>query len=173
MTDTGLIMDIFLQPGDFYFGDSETRIRTLLGSCVAITLWHPSRHIGGMTHCLLPGTGRVVSADGYDGRYVDEALPWLLREAVRNGTRPAEYQFKLFGGGDMFAKSGTSNDMGIGRKNALRAIDLLSGMGLSVLTHDIGGTTSRSLIFDVSTGDVWVRRGLSEDTPVQPMALSA
>ena len=46
--------EIFLQPGEFYFGDAATRIRTLLGSCVAITLWHPARMIGGMCHYMLP-----------------------------------------------------------------------------------------------------------------------
>ena len=29
------VIDVFLGPGDFYFGDEQTRIRTLLGSCVA------------------------------------------------------------------------------------------------------------------------------------------
>ena len=34
--------EVYLPPGGFHFGDEDTRIRTLLGSCVAmITLWHP------------------------------------------------------------------------------------------------------------------------------------
>ena len=51
------VIEIFLQPGDFYFGDKDTRIRTILGSCVSITLWHPTRLIGGMCHFLLPFRG--------------------------------------------------------------------------------------------------------------------
>src|SRR5439155_18563598 len=43
-------LEIFLQPGEWYFGDADTRIRTLLGSCVAITMWHPRRCLGGMCH---------------------------------------------------------------------------------------------------------------------------
>lgn len=45
---------VTLQPGEFHFGGANTRIQTLLGSCVAITLWHPIRRIGGMCHYMLP-----------------------------------------------------------------------------------------------------------------------
>src|SRR5262245_20243998 len=48
------VLEIFLQAGEFYFGGEKTRIRTLLGSCVAITVWHPKLRIGGMSHYMLP-----------------------------------------------------------------------------------------------------------------------
>lgn len=51
-------LDIFLQPGEWYFGEGNTRVRTTLGSCVAIVLWHPVRRIGGMCHYMLPSRGR-------------------------------------------------------------------------------------------------------------------
>jgi chemotaxis protein CheD len=173
VTDDRPVMDVFLQPGDMYFGDSETRIRTLLGSCVAMTLWHPLRRIGGMSHCLLPGTGRNVPAGQLDGRYVDEAIAWLMREAIRQGTRPTEYQIKLFGGGDMFASSAALSHSSIGQKNAIQALSVLGKLGLSVLTQDLGGSVSRSLIFDVASGDVWVRRGLVDEPATPVMAFSS
>ena len=160
MTTGDDIMDVFLHPGDLYFGDAETRMRTILGSCITITMWHPQRRIGGMSHCLLPGSGRRASATDLDGKYVDEALDWLLHEARRNKTRPQEYQFKLFGGSDMFAKASNSQAETIGRQNAIRAISILEKLKLNILTHDIGGTVSRSLIFEVGTGDVWIRHGV-------------
>ena len=173
MKDPAMVMDVFLQPGDLYFGDSDTRIRTILGSCVAITMWHPVRHIGGMSHCLLPGPGRESTAGTVDGRYVDEAIAWLMREAVSHGTRPSEYQIKLFGGGDMFASSGALKQSSIGQKNTIQALYILSKLGLTVLTHDLGGSVSRSIIFDVDTGDVWVRRGLADDSIPVAMAVAA
>ena len=30
------VVDIFLRPGDYFWGDARSRIRTILGSCVAI-----------------------------------------------------------------------------------------------------------------------------------------
>ena len=67
------ILDVFLQPGDFHFGAGRTRISTLLGSCISITLWHPARLIGGMCHFMLPTRG-LPGGVPLDGRYADEAL---------------------------------------------------------------------------------------------------
>ena len=101
------IIEIFLQPGDYYFGDRNTRIRTLLGSCVSITMWHPQRLIGGMCHFMLP-TRDSGKKDTLDGRYADEAMEMFLRDIAAAGTRPAEYEVKLFGGGNMFPNTNKS-----------------------------------------------------------------
>ncbi|MDO8775427.1 MAG: chemotaxis protein CheD, partial [Burkholderiaceae bacterium] len=80
-------VDIFLQPGEVYFGGRDTRIRTLLGSCVAITMWHPGMLAGGMCHYMLPGapTGR---RGALDGRYADEAMELMLCEICNAYTSP-------------------------------------------------------------------------------------
>ena len=171
MSGAGANVDVFLQPGDLYFGDADTRIRTILGSCVAITMWHPQRRIGGMSHCLLPGGGRNAGPGEWDGRYVDEAIAWLFHEAQARGTRPSEYQVKIFGGGDMFATSSAPGQSSIGQKNTIQALYVLGKAGLTVLTRDLGGSVSRSLIFEIASGDVWVRRGLADDS--QPLLLGA
>lgn len=95
------VLDIFLQPGEFYFGDRDTRIRTLLGSCVSITMWHPVRLIGGMCHYLLPSRPGIVDST-LDGRYAEEAMLMFLQETARHNTNPSEYVVKIFGGGNMF-----------------------------------------------------------------------
>jgi len=51
--------DKFLQPGEVGVGDSACRFRTLLGSCVSITLWHPQRRFGAMSHFLLECEGKI------------------------------------------------------------------------------------------------------------------
>lgn len=48
------LIDIFLQPGEYFVADAGYQIRTMLGSCVSITLWHPKARIGAMSHFLLP-----------------------------------------------------------------------------------------------------------------------
>jgi hypothetical protein len=53
-------------------------LRTLLGSCVAITLWHPTRRIGGMCHFLLPERKRRTN-EPPDGRYGDEAVAEMVK----------------------------------------------------------------------------------------------
>jgi len=153
-------IDIFLQPGEFYFGDSDTRIRTLLGSCVAITLWHTRLRIGGMCHYLLPQRRRTRAPDvseELDGRYADEAVQMFLREIAQHGTRVGEYEAKLFGGGRMFsaARSGRFTDVPNQNMEAGRA--LLAAHGFTVHAEDLGGNGHRQIIFDVASGAVWVR----------------
>ena len=46
--------EIFLNPGEYAFGTELDRIRTILGSCVAVTFWHPGLRLGAMCHYLLP-----------------------------------------------------------------------------------------------------------------------
>ncbi|MGI9213007.1 MAG: chemotaxis protein CheD, partial [Methylococcaceae bacterium] len=62
------IIEIFLQPGEYYFSDRDTRIRTVLGSCVAITFWHPGILVGGMCHFMLPTRMRNRESTELDGR---------------------------------------------------------------------------------------------------------
>lgn len=152
--------DRFLQPGEYCFGGPGGHVRTLLGSCVAITMWHPVRRLGGMTHSLLPDRPGHEGGGYLDGKYVDEALSWLLRESDRARTRPDEYEFKVFGGGEMLLLDGGGPER-VGPMNTAAALRLLRDCGLPVVAHDVGGAQARTLVFDLGTGDVWVRYGSS------------
>lgn len=155
------MLDVFLQPGEFYFGDRETCIRTLLGSCVAITMWHPRLRLGGMCHFMLPKrTG--TRSETPDGRYADEALQLFQREIRTAGTRVADYQVKLFGGGDMFQHSASCTGRGdcrsVACKNVAAARALLRQTGFNEISAEhVGRHGHRNVIFEVWSGDIWVR----------------
>ena len=68
----------------------DTSLRTLLGSCIAITIWHPGRRIGGMCHFLLPSRARRPG-DALDGRYGDEAMEAMMDLLKLTQTKPSEY----------------------------------------------------------------------------------
>lgn len=151
------VVEIFLNPGEYYFGDRDTRIRTVLGSCVAISLWHPKRLIGGMCHYVLPGRQRDC-AEPFDGKYADEALHLLIQEITKAGTGLDEYEVKMFGGGNMFPNPERCRNDHIGRKNALAGRRLMNKHGILHKGADLAGTGHRNVIFDMWSGDVWVRR---------------
>lgn len=167
------VIEIFLQPGDFYFGDRDTRIRTILGSCVSITIWHPSLLIGGMCHFMLPTRSKGKS-NTLDGRYADEAMEMFMREIRAAGTRPAEYQVKLFGGGNMFPGARkqhadcpmpcinpiASNCRDISCRNELTAQLLVKKYGFRIQAACLGGSGHRQIFFDIWTGLVWSRQNL-------------
>lgn len=148
-------IDIFLQPGEVFFGDSSVRVRTVLGSCVSITLWHPKHLLGGMCHYMLPERGAAGSS--LDGRYAPEALALLLDQMHQAGTAPREFQAKLFGGGRMFAAEALSPGIDIGARNVEVGRRLLRSHGLHLTCEHLCGQGHRSLIFDIATGDVWVK----------------
>lgn len=150
-------IDIFLQPGEFFVGDADYRIRTLLGSCVSITLWHPARRIGAMSHFLL--ARRPARRDeGADGRYGEEAMWLMLRELKLAGVAPTECQGKIFGGGDMFPGQAHPAGIKVGKKNGETARDLLRSHGIPIVSESLFGVGHRQIIFDVSSGNVWSRQ---------------
>lgn len=151
-------MDVFLQPGEIYFGDADTRIRTVLGSCVAVTLWHPQRRIGGMCHYMLPSRRRRADA-ALNGKYADEALQLLEDELARVDTLPTAYEAKLFGGGNMFSPAaGRRPEMDVAARNVNAGRQLLERRGFRLCAEDLGGPGHRQIIFDIGNGAVWVRR---------------
>jgi len=149
-------VEIFLNQGESHFGEEETRVRTLLGSCVAVTMWHPQRRLGGMCHFLVPQ--RTSScAEILDGRYGNEAILMLVRDAVAAGTDPAEYRFKVFGGGNMFPSLAPPNARDVGNKNVAFALRMLAELGLEIDSCHVGDSGHRNVIFDIWSGDVWLR----------------
>ncbi|MCD1596786.1 hypothetical protein [Rheinheimera aquimaris] len=153
--------EIFLQPGEFYFAEAPLCIRTLLGSCIAITMWHPKRLIGGMCHYMLPG--RKISRNQLNGKYADEAMLLFNEHARLYNTRLQEYQVKLFGGGSMFVKPYQDPALDVAKNNVATAHRLLAHYGLELTAQHIGHQGYRNIIFDLNTGDVWMKhRNLME-----------
>jgi chemotaxis protein CheD len=149
-------IDIFLQPGEVYFGEQDTRIRTLLGSCVAVVMWHPHLLVGGMCHYMLP-KHHGKKRDTLDGRYADEAMELMLREIRNAGTQPREYQVKLFGGGHMFSAHQAMSCDHVGAKNVEVARRLMKQHGFSSCAEQLGGIGHRNIFFEIWSGNVWVR----------------
>jgi chemotaxis protein CheD len=155
MTDRHEQIEVFLQPGDHFVADAHYRIRTLLGSCVSITLWHPATRIGGMSHFLLPTRGTPAAAGEFDGHYGDEALQLMLREFRQAGVPPTQCQAKIFGGGNMFPGWTPAGAMHVGQRNGEAAHALLRAAGIAVVSQSLFGEGHRQIIFDVGSGDVW------------------
>ena len=163
--------EIFLQPGELYFGNSETRIRTLLGSCVSLVIWHPYLRVGGMCHFMLPGRRRSAQT-APDGRYADEAMELLLTDINKAGGKPSEYRLMMFGGGNMFPGIVRADTSQIGCKNVQIARQLIVKHGFSCSTEHVEGYGHRYLIFDVWSGLVSLKHTALNGQP-EPCPLFA
>ena len=148
------INDVFLKPCEFHWGDSSTRIRTLLGSCVAVCIWHPKYRIGGMTHSLLPT--RTEQGEELSARYVDEGVELLFQETQRTMTKSSDYICKVFGGGKMFPWF-SRPDATPGARNLEVLTLALAKAGFTTSANQTGLSGHRSIIFELWSGDVWMR----------------
>lgn len=158
-------IELFLQPGEYFAGDADHRIRTLLGSCVSITLWHHGRRFGAMSHFLLSGRG-PGALPTLDARYGEESLLLMLRELERARVTPTECQAKIFGGGDMFPGQARNHALNVGRANGETARRLLRFHGIRVVSESLFGIGHRQILFDICSGDVWAR----QVKPIEPAA---
>jgi len=146
--------EVFLHPGEFHFTSAPTRIGTLLGSCVAVTVWHPQHHFGGMCHIQLPGRERPPGSLP-DCRYADEAVERFVYELRSRRVAPPCCQVKLLGGGKMFAGSSAGN-MEVGRRNIEATRVALATRGFKVMREHVGGSNRRRLTLDLASGHVWL-----------------
>jgi chemotaxis protein CheD len=160
--------DVFLGPGEYHVASAGVRIRTVLGSCVSITLWSAARRIGAMSHFLL--SERVAGGPAeLDGRYAEEATALMLRDLAREGVTPQQCQAKLFGGGNMFPQHVSPSAGNIGHRNGEAARALMIQHSIPIVSESLFGVGYREVIFDIATGDVWLR----QVRPSDPVASAA
>jgi chemotaxis protein CheD len=92
-----------------------------------------------------------------DGRYAEDAVQLFLREIFKTKTRKNEYQVKIFGGGNMFANVIKGKQENIGERNIRTGRELLKRYGFHICTEHLGGEGYRRLVFDLWSGDVWMK----------------
>ena len=157
-----MVKKVTLYPGDFYFGIEGEQVHTLLGSCISMVLWHSILKIGGMCHFVLPRhPGKDEMDLNYlDGRYADDAMELFRRAVTARGTKLNEYEGKIFGGsnvlGNDLVRTTKEEDL-VGTRNAERALMMLMTEGVNVTVVHVGESGHRRIIFDIATGDVWVK----------------
>ncbi len=150
---------MFLHPGEMALLTRPSRVKTVLGSCVAITMRARDGRLASIVHCLLPHAcapfGSLPWAER--GRYVDSAIARMMDSFARRGVGPGELEVKLFGGaGSMKASERPGFDVGL--RNVEAALQTLAACGLAPVSKGVGGRRGRLIEFDTSTGDVLVKR---------------
>jgi chemotaxis protein CheD len=146
-----------LMPGQMHFGNRAASLRTLLGSCLAVTLWHPTRKLGGMCHFLLP-TRQRKPGEPLDGRYGDEALEAMVTLLRTAGTEPSEYHAHLYGGADTMPE-GSALKFNVGERNIEQGFSLVDRYGFEIQGVDVGEDVPRNVTLTLQSGEVEMRRG--------------
>jgi chemotaxis protein CheD len=152
-----------LLPGQMHFGGEAASVRTLLGSCVAVTLWHPTRRIGGMCHFLLPARARRAE-ESLEGKYGDEALEAMVKCLRAARTEPGEYEAHLYGGADTMPE-GSGVKFNVGERNIEQGWSLIDRYGFQLQGVDVGEDVPRTVTLTLASGQVDMRRGSGKPAP--------
>lgn len=141
-----------LMPADYYIGDDEVAIVTVLGSCVAACMRDPVLGIGGMNHFMLPDG----DADGGSGaRYGSYAMELLINGLLKRGARRERLEAKVFGGGNVL-QGFTANP--VGTRNSEFVLAYLAAEGIPVLAQDLQGVHPRKVCYFPASGSALVKR---------------
>ncbi|MBV5340192.1 MAG: chemotaxis protein CheD [Deltaproteobacteria bacterium] len=159
--------NIYLKPGEIFVSRKPVLISTVLGSCVAVTLFSASSRFGAICHAMMPeNAGREN-----DVRYVDTALRHLYQCIVKHGVGN-DLVVKMFGGAQVLdVGDSSSTKLTIGEQNVAKAEEVLGSLGLAITARDTGGMHGRKLFFCTRSGDVYLRRmrsrqSLNKDTTI-------
>lgn len=151
-----------INPGEFVFAEPGTQLQTVLGSCIAITLWHPKLKIGGMCHFVLPSRpANEKHVPIPNGRYGDEVLALFELASELHRTSITEYQAKIFGGSDLIVNDADKH-LSIGTLNTEKAVEVLTNKNVNILMAHVGESGSRLIVMELDTGDVWVKHNPSK-----------
>ena len=84
-------------------------------------------------------------------KYADTGIRETLKQREGKGARRSRITAKIAGGAKMFEVSGGSLG-NIGQRNIESVRMVLKREGIQILKEDVGGSVTRTLLFDVSNG---------------------
>jgi len=151
--------ELFVQPGESHLVRGRAILRTLLGSCVGVTFWHPRLEISALCHPMLPRcSGRHADRSlESNRRYVDFAISDLASQLHALGARPEETEVKLFGGADVLLGGIGAGRRTVGSLNGEAALMCLRSEGFRIAASRLGGISGLHITFLTETGEVRVR----------------
>lgn len=149
--DTDSYQHKSIHPGELFVSKQPYKIRTILGSCVSVTIFDRRNKFGGMNHFMLPETETPTVAEH---KYGDIATEKLIEEMLARGSAVGDLVIKLFGGSRVVE---ALKDTDIGKQNIKTARRVISRNDLKVANEYTRASRGLKLIFDNRTNKVLVR----------------
>ena len=130
----------------------DSIITYALGSCVGVALYDDVRKIAGLAHVLMPSSADVRDGNINVMKYVDTAVPELVRRMERAGASAFNLVAKIAGGAQMFSLSGASAQFNIGERNVALAKEALQKLRIRIVAHDVGLNYGRTVEIFANSG---------------------
>lgn len=152
------LVQLCLKPGELLISREPYEITTVLGSCVAVTMFNRRFGLAAICHAMLPHPfpgGCDDQAEAQTYKYVINVLPEMARAFRRTGILPNEVEVKMFGGANVIGHGDDRASQGIGSDNVRLARRLIGREGLKIKASNVGGHTGRKILFNTVTGQVF------------------
>lgn len=131
-----------------------TLITYALGSCIGITFYDPMIKLGALLHIMLPeaGTSNVNPL-----KFADTGIHETLRKFYAFGGMKSRTVCKIAGGAKMFEMKHQGNFGNIGERNIRSVKKILQQEGIRISGEDTGLNYARTMLIDLSSGEVKIR----------------
>lgn len=153
---------VYLHPGEVCYSDKDVVVSTVLGSCVAVSMYSKVIPYSGISHCQLPACKEphdncLNCPDSY--KYVDCTIKRMLQKFNSRGIANKDIELKLFGGADVLQNvSGKIKINTVGSQNINAAIKTIGEFNIKIAASDVGGERGRKLFFRSKTGEIFLNR---------------
>ena len=124
--------------------------RAVLGSCIGLSLYQPTRRIAVVAHIVLPA---AENRPGPPGKFADAAIPAMVEMFKQRGIHRSGLIAKLAGGANMFGGTGPIQ---IGAANISAVNEILNALQIPVEGEHVGGQKGRRITVHSSTGEMIV-----------------
>lgn len=156
-----------LKPGELLVTHEPCMVVTVLGSCLAVTMFNARFKLAAICHAMLPQprrtypntTAKSAAGRGNDlnppHKYLSEVIPIMAAKFAGAGLNPGEVDVKIFGGGNVISPSeDTPSSRWLGNVNVETARALLNEAGYQIKASNVGGRRGRKILFNTQTGEV-------------------
>ncbi len=125
-----------------------------LGSCLGLMVYDPVIQVGGLLHAMLPLSKiNPKKAEENPYMFVNTGVPELFKAIYAIGGEKSRLIVKAAGCGTPL---GNNEMFRIGERNYTVLKKLLWKNNVLLKSEDVGGTASRTVHFDISSGQVIV-----------------
>ena len=128
--------------GQIQISTGPNSIRSVLGSCIGIAIYHPRSTTSVFAHIVLADS---AGRPGLPGKFVDTAIPEMMKILTAEGVPRFGRCAKMTGGSQMF---GATGPMRVGEINAKAVRETLKLAEIPLIAEDVGGERGRRVEFD-------------------------
>ncbi len=147
------VQKVFLLPGELNISKKPVEMSTILGSCVAVTLFNKRHKFGGMNHYMLPHNPAGGTANA---KYGDYSINSLIKMMLAADPVKGNIQAMVLGGGHVVGH--LNSGFGVADRNIAVAFEVLREHNIDIIKRDIGGDRGRKVVYKNWTNEVSVRK---------------